>query len=92
MDILENVILHTVRVMALPHPHPIYLVQDNCSIHRARVVDEWFGEHPEIIRLFRPPRSPDFNPIENIWACLVNKWNEANERSRDALERHSLAV
>ena len=92
MDLLEDVLLPTVREMAIPAPDPIYLVQDNSPVHTSRVVDAWFREHPEIIRLFWPARSPDLNPIENVWGWMVNEWEHGNERSVDALERHCLTV
>ena len=78
--------------MALPAPEPILLVQDNSPVHKCRVVDAWFNDHPEFVRLFWPARSPDLNPIEHVWACMVNEWVHSNERTQDALERHTQAV
>ena len=65
IDILEDVLLPTVRAMALPAPEPIFLVQDNSPLHKFRVVDAWFNDHPEFVRLIWPARSPDLNPIEH---------------------------
>ena len=78
--------------MALPAPEPIYLVQDNCPIHRSKVVNNWFREHPEFNRLFWHFRPPDLNPIEHVWANMVNERISTNERSPAALERHSRSV
>ena len=79
----------TVRAMALPAPEPIILVQDNSPVHKSRGVDTWFSDHHEFVQLFWPARSPDLNPIENVWACMVNEWVHGNEKTQDALERHA---
>lgn len=90
MGILEDVLLPTIRHMAIPAPEPIYLVEDNSPIHKCRVVNEWFTRHPEFVRLFWPSRSPDLNPIEHVWASMVREWVHQNERTPAALERHCL--
>lgn len=92
VTILEDVLLPTVRAMALPPPEPIYLVQDNCPVHKSRVVAQWFDAHPVFVNLFWPARSPDLNPIENLWGDMVNEWHHQNERTPAALERHCMAV
>jgi transposase len=44
-----------------------YLLQDNSSVHKARIVMYWIEQHN--VRLIDFPRlSPDLNVIENIWA------------------------
>lgn len=55
-------------------PNFIYM-QDNASIHKAAIVTDYFKEQ-QLDVLDWPPRSPDLNPIENVWAemqRLVNK-------------------
>jgi hypothetical protein len=39
---------------------------DNCRVHRARAVREFLDEQ-EVRTLPWPSKSPDINPIENIW-------------------------
>ena len=66
----------------------IRLAQDNCAIHTARVVKNWFAQH-RIEVLQWPPYSPDLNPIENIWGRIVKNWEGGNERTQAALDEHT---
>ena len=47
----------------------LVFVDDNCPIHRAKIVKKWMQENG-IEREHWPADSPDFNPMENMWAWM----------------------
>ena len=67
LNVLEEVMTR------LSQEKPTFIwMQDNASIHeRGEVLD--FFEHHEIPRLRWPARSPDLNPIENLWGLITKK-------------------
>lgn len=87
VEILEEVLLPTVRAMAIPAPLPITLVHDNSSIHSSRMVKEWLNGHPEIHIVNWPPKGCDLNPIEHLWAAMVRDWEvEGEQRTAAAVQ------
>lgn len=46
--------------------------QDNWSTHRAMITKDWFKEE-HVVFMPWPARSPDFNPIKNIWVVLARR-------------------
>lgn len=80
--------LPTVREMALPFPETIIFMQDNYPIHTARVVRQWFQEQRNLELLPWPSNRPNLNPIENVWANIINVWEAAEERTPQQLWRH----
>lgn len=76
IDILQNVMLPSVSNI-FPNRNFIYQ-QDNCPVHTARRVADWMREN-DINLLHWPSRSPDVNPIENVWGHIVKTMNKAND-------------
>jgi len=59
--------------------------QDNAPCHRAKNVLDWMNSHiPHIADV--PPNSPDFNPIEHIWAIVKNEVEKKQPHSKHDLE------
>ena len=58
-------------------------MDDNARTHRARIVQEDL-EEVEVSRMAWPARSPDLNPIEQVW-------NNLNRRLRSS-ENHSATL
>jgi transposase len=60
------------------------VVLDNCSVHHATLVSETLEECGVNV-LFLPPYSPDFNPIELMWAYVKKILKKLKARTYDKL-------
>lgn len=62
------------------------LQHDNAPAHRSAIVQDFLAER-QIVPIQWPSRSPDLNPIENVWDFLGKKAQEQNPQSlRDLAE------
>lgn len=65
----------------------IVFMQDNARIHTARIIRDYFAErHIEVLN--HPPKSPDLNLIENIWAIMEQDRPHLIERTHERLNAH----
>lgn len=86
-ELLEDTFLPTAKVF-YPDEH-VTFVQDNSSVHNARTVQTWITEQRELTLIKIPPKSPDLNPIENLWGKMVQEWDGNQCRTEEALRRHA---
>lgn len=92
LDILQIFFLPSLQEKNYPFPPgPIIFVQDRCPIHTARAVREWFGTRDNLELLDWLSKGCDCNPIENVWANIVNMWEPENERTPEQLMAHTQA-
>ena len=68
VHILENVMLPSVRVCN-PTGNLIFQ-QDNNPVQCSMGIQRWFTRRSKIELIPRPPKSPDLNVVEHMWAKL----------------------
>lgn len=64
--------------------------QDNAAIHTSRFTQQWFEDH-NIDVLDWPARSPDLNPMENLWGILVQRIYY-NDQRYDTIDELKAAI
>jgi hypothetical protein len=81
--ILENV-MRPLVTRVYPNQNFIFQ-QDNCSVHTSHRGATWFQDQ-NINFLDWPSRSPDVNPIENMWGFLVRHLQKQRRLYRNRQE------
>lgn len=74
------------------HYNDNYLYQqDNATPHVSQHSRAWFAAH-NIWLIDWPARSPDLNPIENLWSILARKVYRNGQRQFDSVDELKLAI
>lgn len=64
---------------------PRIFMHDNSPIHTSAAVMAYFArQHFELMAW--PPKSPDLNPIENVWSKMEIGWPEIHPRTEENLD------
>lgn len=69
---------------------PLIFQQDNASIHVSKSTKDWF-ERNRVTVMEWPARSPDLNPMENLWGILVRRIY-ANNRQYQTVDELKEAI
>lgn len=80
--ILDEVLLPTLNVSYGDSVGELTFQQDNARMHTSYHTRAWFENHPEVVLLQWPVKSPDLNLIENVWAKMVWNWPDGGFRNR----------
>ena len=92
IDVLQNVLLPSLQAN-FPEQNEFLFMHDNSSVHTSHKTQRWLQEHPEIVCIEWPPRSPDCNPMEHVWAYMINKWEQRRQdKKKQILVNHVMEL
>lgn len=83
VSVLEDVLLPTVRIMALPEPLAVRLVLGQVVQSKAAVT-KWLTRHQEVEVIQWLPKDFDINPLSHIWRNICLEWDRKNPDSEKA--------
>lgn len=81
-DILEQVMLPSVEAV---YGDDFTFQHDNSPVHQARIINAFLDENNINVLPF-PPKSPDLNPIENVWGLMLKIIHQHDFRPRNQEE------
>lgn len=65
------------------HKHDLIYMHDRSSVHFSAPTQDWLEMHNIDVMEDWPPKGPDMNPVENVWAELVRRTrNDATNRNQ----------
>lgn len=86
ISILDEVYKPSMQAMFEDERANFVLMQDNAPTHTSIQTKRYFDTHPDITILQNwPSKSPDMNPIENVWGNMTRDWHVNAPISREAI-------
>ena len=85
IETLENALIPTRDIFFSGDDQWVFQ-QDNAPCHKAKSVTAWFKAN-QVNVLSWPARSPDLNPIENVWSWINRKLAKAPVTSAETLKQ-----
>ena len=87
-DYIRTLQVNMLEFMEQKHGNSALFQHDNASIHASRMTKKWL-EAEQVSIMDWPSRSPDLNPIENLWSFLARKVYEDSKQynSTNELEK-----
>jgi transposase len=81
----DATIAHLEQLVERYSGRDILLIWDQASYHTSRKVEDWLADHPNVTVYYLPKRSPQLNPVEDIWRLLKNRVAANLTRTLDAI-------
>jgi len=90
-QVLQKVVVPVVERLRAEGRDPVFM-QDNAPCHKAHRTLNYLAS--KLIKMLQnwPPRSPDLNPIENLWAMIQRLVSERGPRDKEELTRFVVEV
>jgi len=82
-----NVFIAFLNQLRLQFPkRKLCIILDNVSYHKSLLVKKYLSRHSEIVLIYLPPYSPEYNPVERIWKWFKKKVSEFGSVSKGIKE------
>jgi hypothetical protein len=78
--VLNNFLLPSVEGLDINDSHFVI-----CSSNDVHIWRDWASSHPAVTLIFLPPRSPDLNPFDVLWADILQAIRHVSFYSKEQL-------
>jgi transposase len=85
----QTLFLNFLKNKVFPLCHNKYILMDNAKFHKSKIISDLF-DNSNNKSLFIPPYSPQFNPIENVFGIIKNKYKYCNNNNNDNNDNTSI--
>lgn len=82
----ENTLAHLEAILSHYPKRSILLIWDQASYHRSKKVQHFIDHNERLTVLHLPKRSPQMNPVENLWSILKDRVAANLNRSLTAIK------